>query len=542
MGMTQIRRVEQYKDRWTSYGAHTGLIELSEKPGPAELKHFAIFAEYEDAFLEKISQDVSISRWKKNTVLFEEGSYIDVAFFIVEGSVDVYIEQQRGMLGQQTPIFDRSRTTVLGVMDDSSRPPSSGGQTMLQTQIAKQGKKGEITFLSAMDFNLPTGRGVTLEQGELFGEIGALSGWPQSVTAKTSSECRLVQIRIPALRLMRRKSKALKNRLDAIYRERSLFAQLKATPLFRDADDAFITALAERVELVSCEPDEVITKEGNAVDALFLVRSGFVKLSQSYGEGSVTVSYLSKGSTLGEAEMLLDNLNGWLYTASSKEYSELVKIPRKDFEELKSRFPRVERMLWETVVTRTKEVGFSRKNIRQAEFIDTALNKGLVEGNSILVIDLNVCTRCDDCVRGCASTHGGIPRFVREGDKYENLLITRACNHCRDPVCLVGCPTGAIRRAAVGDVVEIDPKICIGCSTCANNCPYDAITMFETGEVWPNNAIPEGLRGKDRQLATKCDLCYKDSAGPACVRSCPHGCAVRVGSVEEFQKLIWKEV
>jgi Fe-S-cluster-containing hydrogenase component 2 len=218
-----------------------------------------------------------------------------------------------------------------------------------------------------------------------------------------------------------------------------------------------------------------------------------------------------------------------------------VKISRKDFARLLAQYPRVESTLWHSVVDRLKETGNSRREIRQSQFLDTALNKGLVEGNSILVIDLSVCTRCDDCVRGCADTHGDIPRFVREGDKAGNFLITRACYHCEDPVCLVGCPTGAIRRADVGDVVFIDDNLCIGCGTCANNCPYDAITMHGTGEQWPGDMIPEGLRGKDKQIATKCDLCYQDPAGPACVRSCPHGCAFRVGDVKEFRSLLLKK-
>ena len=127
---------------------------------------------------------------------------------------------------------------------------------------------------------------------------------------------------------------------------------------------------------------------------------------------------------------------------------------------------------------------------------------------------------------------------MREGEKYDNLLITRACYHCRDPVCLVGCPTGAIHRTNVGDVVAIDEKLCIGCQSCANNCPYDAITMFDTGEVWPGDMVPQGLRGTKRLLATKCDLCYDTGHGPACVSNCPHGCAFRVGSIEEFQQLL----
>jgi Fe-S-cluster-containing dehydrogenase component len=141
-------------------------------------------------------------------------------------------------------------------------------------------------------------------------------------------------------------------------------------------------------------------------------------------------------------------------------------------------------------------------------------------------------------VRACAATHGGLPRFVREGEKYANLLITRACYHCRDPVCLIGCPTGAIRRAGQGDVVEIEDALCIGCSACANKCPYDAITMHDTGNVWPDNMVPEGLRGAARLVATKCDKCISTDHDPACVSSCPHGCAVRVGSLGEFEKLL----
>ena len=270
------------------------------------------------------------------------------------------------------------------------------------------------------------------------------------------------------------------------------------------------------------------------------MRSGFIKLSQRLGEGNVVVNYLSKGGIFGDAELLIEGVQGWIYTASSKEYCELVKISRKDFRRLLNEYPAMEAILWDSVVQRLKESGYSRKVIRQSEFIDTALNKGLVEGNSILMIDLSVCTRCDDCVRGCAETHGGIPRFVREGDKVGNFLITRACYHCEDPVCLVGCPTGAIRRTDVGDVVAIDDKLCIGCSTCSNNCPYDAITMYETGERWPADTIPESNRGKDQILATKCDLCYQDSLGPACVRSCPHGCAVRVTDMKEYKTLLSK--
>lgn len=506
---TGVKRIEQHKDRWSAYGATAGILGISEKLSPNNLRRFEMFRDYDDAFLEEISPDVTIAKWKPNTVLFEEGAYLDLAFFIVQGSVEIYLQKMRNRQPQRR-----------------DKKPKNGS---------------EIVFLSSMDFNLPAGSGMTLGAGEIFGEIGAMNGWPQSVTARTATECLLAQIRVPALRRMKRKSKTLKERLDKVYRERSLFAQLKTTALLQKCDDAFIEALAKRVELVSCDPNEVIAKEGEAADALYLVRSGFLKLSQKLGEGEAAVSYLSKGMTLGEVELLLHEASNWTCSAASVEFTELVKISREDLRALLKKYSHVQKRLLESAVARIKETGFNRKHLGQAEFIQTSLEKGLMQGNSILMIDLDVCTRCDDCVRGCADTHEGRPRFVREGDKYENFLIAKSCYHCHDPVCLVGCPTGAIHRAQVGEVVEIVDDLCIGCQACANNCPYDAIVMHETGEVWPNNMLPEVLRGKERLLASKCDLCYKTNHGPACVNNCPHGCAVRVGSVAEFQQLLAKK-
>ena len=389
-----------------------------------------------------------------------------------------------------------------------------------------------------MDFDLPRGSAVRLGPGELFGEIGAMSGWPQSVTARTVSPCRLLQIRLPALRLMKRKSKALKERVDRLYRERSLTAQLRGTPLFRGLGEPLIEALKESVELVSCDPDEVLVREGEAADALYLVRSGFIKLMQRFGEGEIAVSYLSKGMTLGEAELLIDGVEGWRATAVSVEFAELVKLPRDVFDNLLAGQPKLAEQLWRVAAERIKEAGATRRDVGRADFLQVALESGLVQGNSILAIDLDRCTRCDDCVRACAATHGGRARFVREGSRVDNLLVAKSCYHCRDPVCLVGCPTGAIHRAGEQDVVAVDEQVCIGCSTCANNCPYDAIVMHDSGESWPEDMVPIGLRGKDRKVASKCDLCHETGHGPACVSNCPQACAYRVGSVEEMQQLL----
>ena len=540
---TSLRRIEQYHDRWSSFGGNTGIEIVSDKLSPEALREFEIFQDFDDRFLEKIAPDVAVALWREGSVLFEQGTYLDLAFFVVEGEIEVHFEGGEGWEPSQAlPIFDTARTAHIKL----PTAPSEGTVLAPTLQVAMDAKEKakrestaghEITFLAALDFNLPQ-EGAVLGPGEMLGEIGAMSGWPQSVTARTLGPCRLVQIRVPALRAMKRKSKSLKTRLDTLYRERTLRRQMQSTPLFQGLPEMYLRGLEEMVELVSLDPGEVLVQEGDPAEAVYLVRSGFLRLAQRYGEGELVVTYLSKGMTFGEVELMVDDLTQFETTATSVEYSELVKLPAEVLRNTLAANPEVEARLWESAVGRLKEVGSSRRDPGRSAFVRKALDDGLVQGNSILLIDLETCTRCDDCVSACADTHGGRPRFVREGDKVGHLLVARSCYHCRDPVCLVGCPTGAIHRAGEREVVDIDDPLCIGCGTCSKNCPYDAIVMHDLHETWPDDMIPTGLRGQPRRVASKCDLCQHTSHGPACVENCPQGCAFRVGSLDEIRELL----
>lgn len=533
---TVMKRREQFRDRWSSREKSSGILEISELLPPDALREIDILRDFDDALLAKLSPDMSVASWKEGAVLFEEGSYIDVAFYILEGEVEMFLRKDAPP-ADDAPVFDEERT-----LPGHTLVRESGERSLFRSQVSRQPERpADITFLSVMDFDLPSGSRAVLGRGELFGEIGAMSGWPQAVTARVVSPCRLLQVRVPALRTLKRRSRPLRERLDTLYRERSLGVQIKATPLFRGLDEAAIGALADSADLVSCEPDEVVAAEGEPAGFVYLVRSGFLKLTQKVASGPLAVTYLSKGMTFGETECLAPDLETWTATASSVKYAEVVRFDGATIRELAARNRGFGDLLWATALSRLEEIGRVRRDLGQSEFLNTALETGLVQGNSVLVIDLERCTRCDDCVNGCKETHGGLPRFVREGDKVGNLLIAKSCYHCRDPVCLVGCPTGAIRRTNVGAVVEISEPLCIGCSACAGNCPYDAIVMEDTGGAWPPDAVPEGLRGKPRKFASKCDLCHTSPRGPACVRSCPNECAYRVGSLEEFRALFNKE-
>ena len=152
-----------------------------------------------------------------------------------------------------------------------------------------------------------------------------------------------------------------------------------------------------------------------------------------------------------------------------------------------------------------------------------------INGTAAMLIDMDRCTRCDDCVRGCAYAHNGNPRFVRHGPIIDNFMIANACMHCNDPVCMIGCPTGAIQRNLGGGEVIINDLTCIGCSVCANSCPYDNIRMVNViADEDSYEYVSDPATQRPVQKATKCDLCVDQLGGPACVNACPHDALKRV--------------
>jgi Fe-S-cluster-containing dehydrogenase component/CRP-like cAMP-binding protein len=156
---------------------------------------------------------------------------------------------------------------------------------------------------------------------------------------------------------------------------------------------------------------------------------------------------------------------------------------------------------------------------------------GLIQGQKLMLIDLDRCTRCDKCVEACVESHtpgwfdwlpvigNDGPRDARsrlfldgpriqlfDDDKIKNYLVPATCRQCKDPVCLIGCPVGSIHKGENGQIVIED--WCIGCSRCALNCPYDAIQMHTVG------VIPKSSAGWTHQLAGRASDGVVDGATP----------------------------
>jgi cGMP-dependent protein kinase 2 len=382
----------------------------------------------------------------------------------------------------------------------------------------------------------------TLQKGDFFGEMGPLSGQPR--TATVTAKTRAVVLQVPKavfLELLRR-SPEVKERIDRKYIERSLRTHLKRVSLFASLADDIIDALANKVELVSFRKGEVIIREGDPGDCLYLIRSGFVKVSRGPLDHEKILTYLQEGSYFGEMALIRDERRSANIVAMTDV--EAVRIGKREFGQILSLHPEVEQLIQATMEAREKETKEISRDERKARAMSFVVSKGLAQAREILVVDLEKCINCDCCVDACQAFRGHT-RIERRGSRLGRFLVPTSCFHCENPECLL-CPVGGIVRDKDGEIHHTE--FCNGCGGCARRCPYGNILVIKVEEGEPGNWLKKILarrpkqeqpEKKKRQLVVKCDMCG-DYARMACVYNCPTG-AMRVLKPEDLIEAYDKE-
>ena len=207
-------------------------------------------------------------------------------------------------------------------------------------------------------------------------------------------------------------------------------------------------------------------------------------------------------------------------TCTAVDFVQLVRIKAEDFAQMLARFPEVATGINEVALAR-RQMDLQLLGRVQQALLSSFLEQELMQGQNLLLLDLDKCTRCDECVKACVATHhDGVTRLVRDGLRFENFLVATSCRACMDPLCMTRCPVGSIRRKDSLDIVIED--WCIGCGNCAIDCPYGNINVVQVTET-NRKQKAEAARPK----AVVCDLCA-EFPEPNCVRACPHDAAIRV--------------
>jgi Fe-S-cluster-containing dehydrogenase component/CRP-like cAMP-binding protein len=512
---------------------------------------------------EILRNDTRVRRFRKGEIVTRQGDYGTSACLILSGEVRVVLKPDLPptVLGRKAPV-KKGIIRTLAQLWSSLRPPESFQRAQLRQDArvgARQSDNEEVrVFLQDLPRVLNDHRTEAMTSGDFFGEIAALSRMPRTSTIFCDSDgAELLEVRWQGLRDLMKSDDALRTHINRIYRERALASYLRATPLFRHLNKEQLDKLAAQVEFatygdydwsgeykrlakagsVRPEKEPVIVQESDYPNGIVLVRAGFARVSQKFGTGERTLNYIGAGQCFGLDEIVhnwrspQETVN-FQFTLRAIGYTHLLIVPTSAMEQIVlPSLPKGE--LPAPVAEPSKERGSSSnadlttasQPIR-GDMLEFLTENRFFNGTATMVIDLDRCTRCDDCVRACASTHDNNPRFLRHGPSHGRLQIANACMHCADPVCMIGCPTGAIHREAFGGQVTINPVTCIGCKACANNCPYDAIRMVDIRDEDGEFMLGEDL--KPIAKATKCDLCVENHGGPACQRACPHGALERM--------------
>lgn len=536
--------------------------------------------------------DSRLLKFKKDEIITREGDYGTSAFLIVKGSVNIFHKHlPQYLLGRRKKVKPSLFKAFFKLFKRLHIFPEIRKNITAQDASIKLSESNNNNFLRIQDtpehLLEDEDSSNKSQEGEIFGELAALGRIPRSTTVISKEDnTQILEIRWQGLRDIRKYSPRFREKINDLYRKRSLKIFLKncniidLKNLSEDKVELIYNNLIESVQFLTfgefewhsdykqiveldvserIKHEQVIIRQDSHPNGVYFIKNGFGRLSKKYNYGEKTYSYLNKGHFYGLQEIYnnwknskndsKNELQNLEFTLRALGYLEIIYIPLPIVEKIILPYldDKTEKLLEKNYLSNNENFAdFSNLDPTLLEFF---VQERLLNGTSTMLIDLNRCTRCDDCVRACSATHDNNPRFIRHGNQEQGIQFTHSCIHCSDPLCLIGCPTGAIHRDQYGNQVVINDDTCIGCSTCANNCPYDNIQMVEPrtseGNFYPqvslknNNFTREEVDVNFVKKATKCDMCETYKTGPSCVQACPHDALTRLNLNEPKNVIEW---
>jgi CRP-like cAMP-binding protein/Fe-S-cluster-containing dehydrogenase component len=332
----------------------------------------------------------------------------------------------------------------------------------------------------------------SLPAGAFYGELGALGGLPRTTDIVAAQAAEIFYLPRHTLKLVMANAEA-RTVLEDRYKEHALRAVANELDIFKGVAPTFIDQLIKHSDIQRYDLRGIaIVRQGEKGDAFYIVRDGYVQVVREREDGSKRVlRYLRTGEYFGEMALLGGGVRYASVLTAGK--CEVIKLGGEDFHALCREHPQIESQIRKLIEARLAQEKLITPEV--SAILEETGQAGVIQAEALLVMDLELCVKCDECVKACATLHGE-SRLIRNGIQVGKYLIPAACRHCNDPKCMNACPTGAIKRRPEGEIY-FQYDMCIGCANCAIACPYDNIAMIETLKFDAAQAKKAAATGKE---------------------------------------------
>jgi CRP-like cAMP-binding protein len=178
-----------------------------------------------------------------------------------------------------------------------------------------------------------------LGEGDFFGEMALLSGAPRSATVRAERPAEILELRADLLLALAGRHPHLASSLHRFYRQRLLANAMALSPAFRPFPVGERKRIMSRFRSREVGAGDVVIREGEPSDGLYVVLGGEVEVVKRKGPAEVEVGRLREGDLFGETSCL--RKSPATATVRALRRGTLLRLPRSEFDELVVTYPQI---------------------------------------------------------------------------------------------------------------------------------------------------------------------------------------------------------
>ncbi len=190
----------------------------------------------------------------------------------------------------------------------------------------------------------------TLNEGAFFGEMALLSGAARTASVEAATEdTQLLEISAPILTELSHKYPPVASALKKFCRQRLLTNVMNSSALFAPFSRSDRRVLVERFRARDVQKGDVLIKEGERSDGMYIVLSGEIDVRV----GRTNVAALKEGDIFGEMSLLTKAPA--TATCAAARRTSLLRLPREDFDQIVLSHPQILVLVSELTDERKKQ-------------------------------------------------------------------------------------------------------------------------------------------------------------------------------------------